>query len=783
MSVLSFPRVYFKGLVGWDPATGNNNDYLVTYDGASTTLNWEYLASMGFAPGTLANGDTKAWGATVRSWMSSVQTINDVQSVNGVPTMVPTTFVPAEWNYFGGNAAQFVQYADNATAVVGGTDRQGRYVADDPIVGRPVTLSGDVLRQPARLVDANPFSTFTSQIFFGSFTIGAEGARVSGPRVLRMFTRWLNFGRNLAPNVRSAGVGAATFQTCLAKADLHFDNAAGSPLLRELADAMGDPRVKGLMIRLCSYFTMYDMNGVFNNVYPRLSNDGGSFYPELSKHYQAALAGDEPFFSNPAYSRIVGVAGLWTDEELMSVPTERFLVPDAAVPYDGRVGGAVGRPYAKAPGAQQAAAAPASAPSGSVTLGVASALVHTDASGKPWLGLDFNTTIPEIDYLSKDGAYSPSEGAKADFGPLTVQAIPPAGAGGEAVTLATVEPAQYGKTAYERSGGIVDVPLDPAKLPPWLAQGTLAVLATSNATALSEAPLNAQIDARDTYVVAGQTVKLPIRVYDRGLPASSGRVQVTLYQQALLGAQNNPLLVPQDGVLRGPDGSETPLAAVVTFLNGERKAVTSAPSSKQVLVPEGSLAQGTVVLAEAVELPVADGVATLELRADRPGFPMLYFQPFADGATPDAPSPLLFDYMTTGYATLRVLPTDERLLQELCAKWNVGVDEVNAGKLTKEKLEEEVWRFLYTRIFYLYDVLFPVMRRYFDFGDRSTVEDNIATIMRLTSEDLSADSTVYMPVTRDLSPGRRAAIHLWGQLVLDGYPLRHITPEPIAARP
>ena len=34
MSVLTFPRIYFKGHIGWDPCTFNNNDWQAfqTYD-------------------------------------------------------------------------------------------------------------------------------------------------------------------------------------------------------------------------------------------------------------------------------------------------------------------------------------------------------------------------------------------------------------------------------------------------------------------------------------------------------------------------------------------------------------------------------------------------------------------------------------------------------------------------------------------------------------------------------------------------------------------------------
>jgi len=40
MSVLSFPRVYFKGYMEWDPCTFNNNDWteFPTYDVTSSMV-------------------------------------------------------------------------------------------------------------------------------------------------------------------------------------------------------------------------------------------------------------------------------------------------------------------------------------------------------------------------------------------------------------------------------------------------------------------------------------------------------------------------------------------------------------------------------------------------------------------------------------------------------------------------------------------------------------------------------------------------------------------------
>jgi hypothetical protein len=47
MSVLSFPRIYFRGFMEWDPCTFNNNGWQAfqTYDATNAGLNWSFLAT------------------------------------------------------------------------------------------------------------------------------------------------------------------------------------------------------------------------------------------------------------------------------------------------------------------------------------------------------------------------------------------------------------------------------------------------------------------------------------------------------------------------------------------------------------------------------------------------------------------------------------------------------------------------------------------------------------------------------------------------------------------
>ncbi len=71
-------------------------------------------------------------------------------------------------------------------------------------------------------------------------------------------------------------------------------------------------------------------------------------------------------------------------------------------------------------------------------------------------------------------------------------------------------------------------------------------------------------------------------------------------------------------------------------------------------------------------------------------------------------------------------------------------------------------------------MIFPVMDLFMPLGDLVRVEGAIDQLMVMITEDMEVASTLYMPVTRDLSAGKRQILELWGSLVVRKYP-----PEPI----
>src|SRR5262249_54028955 len=143
------------------------------------------------------------------------------------------------------------------------------------------------------------------------------------------------------------------------------------------------------------------------------------------------------------------------------------------------------------------------------------------------------------------------------------------------------------------------------------------------------------------------------------------------------------------------------------------------------------------------------GVATAVISAQNPGFPVIGFFPYAESQPMPQP-PASFNFVDDAfYTTVRVLPFDDAVPQAFVDLWNAGQD------------QEAAWDFIYYQILYVYDMIFNVMLEYVDLGSRQAVEQNIRSIWFAISPDAAAESTYAMPITRDLSAGKRLTLQLW----------------------
>jgi hypothetical protein len=66
-------------------------------------------------------------------------------------------------------------------------------------------------------------------------------------------------------------------------------------------------------------------------------------------------------------------------------------------------------------------------------------------------------------------------------------------------------------------------------------------------------------------------------------------------------------------------------------------------------------------------------------------------------------------------------------------------------------------------------MIFSVMLKYVNLGSRDAVEASADPISALIAKDMAAESTFAMPITRDLSDGKRLALQLWLYLVKNKY--------------
>ena len=106
----------------------------------------------------------------------------------------------------------------------------------------------------------------------------------------------------------------------------------------------------------------------------------------------------------------------------------------------------------------------------------------------------------------------------------------------------------------------------------------------------------------------------------------------------------------------------------------------------------------------------------------------------------------------------------DQVPQQFCDLWNNSKDSSKA------------WQFVYNKILYVYDMLFNVMLEFVNLGRQTAVDNNLCSIWNLIAETAAQESTYAMPITRDMSAGKRLALQLYIYLAdnnfnLGGQPL------------
>ena len=638
MSVLTGPRIYFKGEISFSPCTSNN--LARYYDEDTNTVR---------LPDGVTYDDFKTY----------------IMGMSG-----PN--IRSGWNYYGDHATVFV--ADQ-TQVTGGVCAKGNYVGSgDPLIGQPVAILGNTLGDPdgtgaCRLVDIDPYSSWSSAIYFDRFQLGGDQTSISGGRQYNMHSYWINFNRNYNTDGKLiiAGIASVVWQTAISKDALTTQNSGNSALLSDLLAAMEKEDAQGLMVRFNSYRTLYFQNGIRNQISQQPRND-----QELSDMY---LQGE--VFENPAYSLTVGVAGLWQKGEPANAPSGRFLQSSGnATPVAGGLAG--------------------------VPLGPAVAELQPD--GKK-LVMDLNSTIPEVD----------STGQKANFGKLTLKAQNKTNGGATSTIIGSLTLADYDQAAYEKTSGLVTIPTDASCLTEdqvaAIQNGSLVLVQDSdNQPVMQERTYTALTEARGLYLNQAETQPMNVNVFQRGAtPAAGTQMRLAIYDN------NLNLVSPTMSGSGGSGGKAGFQADCIHIKNGNLT-------------------------------PVTGGSVSLQLAAAQEGCCNLAFFPFGPN-DPEPVPPATLNTTTAQYACIRVLPFND-----------------DFDKLTNDQL---TWDLIYNRILRVYDLIYPVMSEVIPLFNRPRVERAYVQIKAMIDPSFW-DSTLYMPITRDLSGGKTRALQRWCDLVSRG---------------
>ncbi|MGH4021816.1 MAG: hypothetical protein ACRDT0_21790 [Pseudonocardiaceae bacterium] len=144
----------------------------------------------------------------------------------------------------------------------------------------------------------------------------------------------------------------------------------------------------------------------------------------------------------------------------------------------------------------------------------------------------------------------------------------------------------------------------------------------------------------------------------------------------------------------------------------------------------------------------ADGTAELEIRGEAAGYRHARFIAFAGDEAPVPPAALRID--TEQFSSVRTLPFDDAL----------------EAATSDEAL---TWQFVYSNILATYDAIAPRMSTIIDLSNEDAVRTFARRLREVTAPELF-ESLRYMPVTRDLSRGKRTLLHRFCDLALTASP-------------
>lgn len=260
---------------------------------------------------------------------------------------------------------------------------------------------------------------------------------------------------------------------------------------------------------------------------------------------------------------------------------------------------------------------------------------------------------------------------------------------------------QYNKSAYEKNGGMATFDFDPKD---------------RNAIVSGTLQLVQQGAAGDPALTESQFVA---ETDDRGTYLDEGQsasIQVAVYEKG------------------GPVVTPVQLLAAQYDIDGY---LITNPNNQIVQFP-GNAPPYSVVL------PVQNSASTLQISASQPGVCYIFFYPFTADTAPQPPI-TGFNSPSDFYAIVRVLPFDDALEKN-----------TPDSKLTFD--------FVYNNVLMTYDVIYPVMSLVRNLHNKNVV-DAMAEQLKFAISLDNFQSTLYMPITRELSAGKRKLLQRYVNLL------------------
>lgn len=183
MSILSFPRLNFKGVFNTNPCTCNNDDVM-------PDIVQRDIDGLGTNP-IFLRSDTQ-----VQEYLN--ESVN-LENYGANPKTPTTPFMRSGWNLYG-NHSTFFENTIITSAVVDPTSNKNlNNLSQDPIIGKAFRILGSPTDDPSRrgtpmIVDLDGTGLITTQLFIGGIEFGDLTNPITTMNAdTRAFQDWLNF--------------------------------------------------------------------------------------------------------------------------------------------------------------------------------------------------------------------------------------------------------------------------------------------------------------------------------------------------------------------------------------------------------------------------------------------------------------------------------------------------------------------------------------------------------------------------------------------------------------